>query len=392
MVTVQKFKRLISENIDKFGMIVALIGITLIFTILTGGIILTPLNITNIIMQNSYILILAIGMVLVIMTGEIDLSVGSVAAITGAISAILMVRWDVSVFIAIPISLLVGALIGAWHGWWVAYVGLPAFIVTLAGMLLFRGLTLILLEGRTLAPYPDSFRVMSASYLPDFFNGDRYHITTIIIGIAIIALYIFFEIKSRKQSKELGQKVISYGLFISKVAAISIVMGLFISRLAAYAGIPYILFVLMVLIIGYTFFTNRTISGRHIYATGGNEKAALLSGVQTKKVKFWVFVNMGVLSALSGMVFAGRLNAATPQAGNLFELDAIAAAVIGGASLSGGSGTVVGAIIGALIMGILDNGMSILGVGVDWQQAIKALVLLGAVAFDILNKKRKSRS
>lgn len=226
-------------------------------------------------------------------------------------------------------------------------------------------------------------------YLPDFLNGgENIHLLTLVLGILAVIVYVFLQIQSRNQSKQLDQTVESDGLFYAKIILISLVLLAFTQRLTAYAGVPYILLILILLIFGYTFFTNRTISGRHIYAVGGNEKAAKLSGVKTKKVKFWVFVNIGVLSALAGLVFTGRLNAATPQAGQLFELDAIAAAVIGGASLTGGIGTIVGAVIGALIMGVLDNGMSLLGVGVDWQQAIKALVLLGAVAFDILNKKK----
>lgn len=385
-----EFKQLISQNIRKFGMIIALVGIILIFQILTGGILLTPLNITNIIMQNSYIIILAIGMVLVIITGEIDLSVGSVAAFIGAIAGTLMIRWNIPVIPSIIISLLVGALIGAWQGYWVAYVKVPAFIVTLAGMLLFRGLTMVVLNGRTLAPFPSEFRLMSSSFMPDFFGGGTYNITAVIVGILCIVLFIFNEFRLRKAQFKFNQKQLSYPLFLTKVIVISVVIALFTQRLAVYAGIPYILLILFALIGGYTFFMTKTISGRHVYAVGGNEKAARLSGVKSPKIKFWIYVNMGVLAALAGLIFAGRLNAATPQAGNLFELDAIAAAVIGGASLTGGVGTAIGAVIGALIMGVLNNGMSLLGIGIDWQQAIKGLVLLGAVTFDIINKKRNS--
>jgi putative multiple sugar transport system permease protein len=386
---VKEMKKLITQNLDKFGMVIALVGLVLIFSFLTGGTIISPLNVTNIIMQNSYIIILAIGMVLVIITGEIDLSVGSIAAFVGAVAGVMLINMNLSLFIAVPIALIIGGLIGAWHGFWIAYMKIPAFIVTLAGMLLFRGLTMVTLGGRTLAPFPSGFRVISSRFLDDWLNGGEYHLLTIVIGIIAIISYVLLEIKKRKQNKELNVSVESKGLFIAKLVAISLVIAAFTERLAAYAGVPYIFFLLLVLILGYSFFTNRTISGRHVYAIGGNEKAAQLSGVKTQKIKFWVFVNMGVLSAVAGLIFAGRLNAATPQAGQLFELDAIAAAVIGGASLTGGAGTVIGALIGALIMGILDNGMSILGIGIDWQQAIKALVLLGAVAFDILNKNKR---
>ncbi|WP_017471161.1 multiple monosaccharide ABC transporter permease [Amphibacillus jilinensis] len=385
-----EIKNLITQNIRKFGMIIALVGIVIIFQVLTGGILLTPLNITNIIMQNSYIIILAIGMVLVIITGEIDLSVGSVAAFIGAISATFMVSMNMPVVLAVLLSLMIGALIGAWQGFWVAFIKVPAFIVTLAGMLLFRGLTMVVLGGRTLAPFPTQFRTISSSFMNDWFSGDSLHLLTIIIGVIACILYVVMQVKFRKNMKKYNQVVSSPTLFVTKVVSVVIIIGFFAYRLAAYAGIPYILLILLTLVASYTFYMNRTIGGRHIYAVGGNERAALLSGVKAKKVKFWVYVNMGVLAALAGLVFAGRLNAATPQAGNLFELDAIAAAVIGGASLTGGIGTVVGAVIGSLIMGVLNNGMSLLGVGIDWQQAIKGLVLLGAVAFDILNKKKSS--
>ncbi|WP_067839438.1 multiple monosaccharide ABC transporter permease [Amphibacillus sediminis] len=386
----KELKNIISQNVRKFGMIIALFGILVIFQLLTAGTLLTPLNVTNIIMQNSYIIILAIGMVMVIITGEIDLSVGSVAAFVGAIAGILMIRMELPVVLSVIICLAIGALIGAWQGFWVAFVKVPAFIVTLAGMLLFRGLTMVALGGRTLAPFPEGFRMMSSSFINDWFSGSTFHILTLIFGIIATIIYVIQEIRGRKDLIKYNQEQSSQGLFILKVIILSLLILAFTQRLAVYAGIPYILIILLALIIGYTFYANKTIGGRHIYAVGGNERAAQLSGVKTKKVKFWVYVNMGILAALAGLIFAGRLNAATPQAGNLFELDAIAAAVIGGASLTGGIGTVVGAVIGALIMGVLNNGMSLLGVGIDWQQAIKGLVLLGAVAFDILNKKKSS--
>ncbi|SDK19192.1 multiple monosaccharide ABC transporter permease [Sediminibacillus albus] len=385
-----ELKGLFSQNIRRFGMVIALIGIALLFQILTGGILLTPLNITNIIMQNSYIIVLAIGMTLVIITGEIDLSVGSVAAFIGAISAYFMISLDISVAMAVILSLLIGALIGAWQGFWVAYVNVPAFIVTLAGMLIFRGLTLIVLGGRTLAPFPEGLRTLSSDFLPDVLGGQTVHLLTLLLGSIAAVLYIINEWKLRKDYVKFNYNIISLPLFISKLVLITLVILVFSYVLALYAGIPNVLLILLLLIIGYSFYMNNTTTGRHIYAVGGNTHAAQLSGIKTKKVTFWVFVNMGILSALAGLIFAGRLNAATPQAGNLFELDAIAAAVIGGASLAGGVGTVVGAVIGALIMGVLNNGMSILGIGIDWQQAIKGLVLLAAVALDMISK-NKSR-
>src|SRR5690625_4062927 len=356
---------------------------------ISEGIILTPLNITNIIMQNSYIIILAIGMMLVIIAGEIDLSVGSVAAFIGAVSGVLLISLDLPVYIGILLCLILGAIIGAWQGFWVAYVNIPSFIVTLAGMLIFRGLTLVVLQGRTIAPFPDSFRGLSSNFVPDIFGGGNLQLLTILIGILVTIVLIWNEVKIRKTDLRYNFQTMPLSLFIFKLVIFIAIINLFTYMLARYQGIPYVLIVLFMLVIGYTFLMNKTILGRHIYAVGGNVNAAQLSGVKTKKMKFIVFVNMGILAALSGLIFAGRLNAATPQAGTLFELDAIAAAIIGGASFTGGIGTVFGAIIGALVMGVLNNGMSLMGIGIDWQQAIKGLVLLGAVAFDVLNKNKR---
>jgi putative multiple sugar transport system permease protein len=382
--------KLLKANIRQYSMVLALIFIMVLFGILTDGILLKPLNITNLILQNSYILILAIGMVMVIITGHIDLSVGSIAAFIGAISAILMVNMDVSTPVAIVLCLLLGGVIGAWQGFWVAYFKIPAFIVTLAGMLLFRGLTLVVLEGQSLAPYPESFQMMSAGFIPDIFGGANLHILTIVIGLVASLIYIWLELRNRRNQLKYEFEVSSKALFYSKIILLVAVINVFTYVLALYEGIPNILAILFFLVLIYTFVMKKTTWGRHVYAIGGNLKAASLSGIKTKAVTFWVFVNMGVLSALSGLVFAARLNAATPRAGNLFELDAIAASFIGGASAYGGVGTVPGAIIGGLVMGVMNNGMSIVGLGIDWQQAIKGLVLLAAVGFDIYNKNKGS--
>jgi putative multiple sugar transport system permease protein len=361
-----------------------------VFQVLTDGILLRPLNITNLILQNSYILVLAIGMVLVIITGHIDLSVGSVAAFVGAISGILIINHSMPVYLAVIISLIIGGLIGAWQGFWVAYVKIPAFIVTLAGMLLFRGLTMLVLEGQSISPYPESFQGMSSGFIPDPLGNGEMHILTIVIGIFFSLIYVFLELKNRKTQAQYSVEVSSNGLFIAKLVGMIALINVFTYVLSTYEGIPTILIILFALVLLYSFVMKKTVMGRHVYAIGGNEKAALLSGVKTKRVTFWVFVNMGVLAALSGLIFAARLNAATPKAGNLFELDAIAACFIGGASAYGGIGTVGGAIVGGLVMGVMNNGMSILGLGIDWQQAIKGLVLLAAVAFDIYNKNKAS--
>lgn len=386
----QAVSELFRKNIRQYGMIIALIFITILFQILTGGILLKPLNITNLILQNSYILVLAIGMVLVIITGHIDLSVGSIAAFIGALAAIMFVDLQLPTFLTILISLVIGGLIGAWQGFWVAYVKIPAFIVTLAGMLLFRGLTMIVLGGQSIAPFPKSFQRISSGFIPDWFGGGSLHILTILLGLVLSLLLIWQEWKERRTQLKYQFEVAPIWVFVTKLLLLVAIINIFTFVLATYNGLPNILIILFFLIVIYSFVMNRMVAGRHIYALGGNEKAAKLSGVKTKKVTFWVFVNMGALAALSGLIFAARLNSATPKAGTNFELDAIAACFIGGASASGGIGTVIGAIIGGLVMGVMNNGMSLIGLGVDWQQGIKGLVLLLAVAFDIYNKSKTS--
>ncbi|WP_134686954.1 multiple monosaccharide ABC transporter permease [Brevibacillus migulae] len=387
METIQKMWK---GNIRQYGMIITLVLIMLLFQVLTDGLLLKPLNITNLILQNSYILVLAIGMLLVIITGHIDLSVGSVAAFVGAISAILMVKMQVHPVVAVIISLLIGALVGAWQGFWVAYVKIPSFIVTLAGMLLFRGLTMIVLDGQSIAPFPESFQLISSGFVPDLFGGSGLHLLTIVIGVLLSAILVWTEWSRRQTQRSYQFDVEPTGFFIAKLIGMVAVVNLFTFVLATYEGIPNILILLFALIVLYSFVMKKTVMGRHIYALGGNEKAASLSGVRTKQKTFWVFVNMGVLSALAGLIFAARLNAATPKAGVNFELDAIAACFIGGASATGGIGTVIGAMIGGLVMGVMNNGMSLIGLGIDWQQGIKGLVLLLAVAFDIYNKNKAS--
>lgn len=386
----ESLSKLFKGNIRQYGMIIALVLIMVLFQILTDGILLKPLNITNLILQNSYILVLAIGMLLVIITGHIDLSVGSVAAFVGAISAILIVDMNIPYPLAIVLSLLFGGLVGAWQGFWVAYIRIPSFIVTLAGMLLFRGLTMVVLDGQSISPFPKGFQSISSGFIPDWFGGGDIHVLTIVIGLMLSLVLVFTEWRNRLTQQRYQFGVIPAPLFVLKLVGIVAIINLFTYVLAAYEGIPNILIVLFILIVIYTFVMNKTVMGRHIYALGGNEKAAKLSGVKTQRMTFWVFVNMGVLAALSGILFAARLNAATPKAGVNFELDAIAAVFIGGASATGGIGTVIGAIIGGLVMGVMNNGMSLVGLGIDWQQGIKGMVLLMAVAFDIYNKNKAS--
>lgn len=385
-----KIAELFKSNIRSYGMVVALMFIVLLFSILSDGILLRPLNVTNLILQNSYILVLAIGMVMVIIAGHIDLSVGSVCAFVGAIAAILMIELQLPVVVSVVLCLLLGAIIGAWHGFFIAYCKMPSFIVTLAGMLLFRGLTMVVLGGQSISPYPGEFRLISSGFLPDltFLGVTSYHVLTLIIGVLLSLLVVFSELKERRTQLKHQFAVLPKGFFIAKLIAMVAVINVFTFVLASYRGIPNILVILFVLIVFFTFIMNKTVIGRHIYATGGNQKAAELSGVKTKLVTFGVFVNMGVMAALAGLIYAARLNAATPRAGTMFELDAIAAAFIGGASMAGGVGTIIGAVVGGLVMGVMNNGMSLIGITIDWQQAIKGLVLLGAVGFDIYNRNK----
>jgi putative multiple sugar transport system permease protein len=377
-------------NIREYGMLIALVVIMLFFQVLTDGVLLKPLNLTNLVLQNSYIIIMAIGMLLVIVAGHIDLSVGSVVGFIGALAAVLMVNLNWPVFPTVVVCLVAGGLIGAAQGYWVAYYRIPAFIVTLAGMLVFKGLTLALLNGQSVGPFPDSFQRLSSGFIPDFFGAGGFHFTSFLVGIMLIAFLFVTGYTQRK--KQIAHKIAveSFQVFLIKNGIISIVAGYILYLLSTYQGLPNVLIIMALLIAAYTFFTNKTIVGRRIYAIGGNEKAALLSGINTKRLTFLTFANMGVLAALAGMVFAARLNTATPKAGLAFELDVIAAVFIGGASMQGGVGKVIGAVVGALVMGVMNNGMSIMGIGIDWQQVIKGLVLLAAVIFDVYNKNKSA--
>jgi putative multiple sugar transport system permease protein len=382
-------KTILHGNLRQYVMIIALVAVILFFEIVTGGILLKPLNISNLIAQNAYILILAIGMLLcILICGNIDLSVGAVAGFVGAVSAILLLKMHLPVSVAIPISLFIGFLIGGFQGFFIAYVGVPAFITTLAGMLIFKGLTMVILQGTSLAPMPASYNFLAAGFVPDIVKFDGINVLAILIGIIVSIFFIVNQVVERTNKKKFEFEVSSSGAFLAKIITIVCVINAFTYTLAIYRGIPMSLIIVSVLVIIYSFITNKTIVGRHIYAYGGNPKAAMLSGVKTKKILFWVYVNMGVLSALAGIIFTGRLNSATPKAGQGFEMDAIGACFIGGASTLGGVGTVVGAIVGGLLMGVLNNGMSILGVSIDWQQAIKGLVLLAAVTFDVYSKSK----
>lgn len=378
----------IKIDFRKYAMFIALISITILFQITTDGVLLKPMNVSKLIMQNSYILILAIGMLPVILTGNIDLSVGSVLAFVSSIAGVMIVTYEMPVWLTIIVALVIGILVGAWQGFWIAYVRIPSFIVTLAGMLIFRGLTLVILKGNTLAPFPKSYQFLAAGFLTK--NPDMVKLVSLAVGVLFSILVVFIEFRNREKEKRYGIETMQFNTFILKVVAEVVLIMFSLYWLSLYHGIPVVLFLLVILILIYSYITNKTVIGRGIYAFGGNERAAELSGIKTNKVFFLTYVNMGLMAALAGIIFSGRLNAATPSAGNGFELDAIAACYIGGASASGGVGTIIGAVVGGLVMGVLNNGMSIMGIGIDWQQAIKGLVLLAAVAFDTYNQRKKA--
>ena len=387
-------KKLFGGNTRQFGMIFALVALIIFFQIATDGRTLTPGNVINLFNGNSYILILAIGMVLVIIAGHIDLSVGSIAAFVGVTVALTIRDWGIPWYAGVLLGLALGALIGAWQGWWVAYVGIPAFIVTLAGMLLFRGFNQFVGKSNTI-PVPADFQYLGAGYLPEVGPDTGFNNLTLLLGIAAAAFVVVGELRSRARAKALGAEVPEMWVAVLKLVLISGAI-LYATYLFA-TGRPGTSFpipglILAVLVLVYGFIASRTILGRHVYAVGGNRHAAELSGVQSKKVNFLVMMNMSILAGLAGMIFVGRSTASGPFDGVGWELDAIAAVFIGGAAVTGGVGTVVGSIIGGLVMAVLNNGLQLLGIGADLTQIIKGLVLLIAVAFDVYNKSQGKKS
>ena len=383
-------RQLARGNIRQYGMIAALAFIIIFFQIMTGGVLLREMNITNLIMQTCYIHIMAIGMMLVIITGYVDLSIGSVVAATGACSAVLMIDNGMPVILGILVILVLGLLIGSAHGFIISVIDIPPFITTLAGMLIFRGVCQVILKGQTKGPYPVMFQHMSTGFISyRVFERD---IVSLILGAVIILLLIFTEIRNRKSKHKYNLEVSPVYMSIIKVAIVSLLVGFLAFMLSSYEGVPIVLCIVVGLAVIYTFVMQSTVIGRHIYSVGGSQAAAKLSGINVGKIKFFVYANMGLLAALAGMIVAGRLNAATPRAGDGYELDAMAACYIGGASTSGGIGTIVGGIVGAMVMGVLNNGMSIMGVPIDWQRIIKGLVLIVAVWFDIYAKKKNANA
>jgi len=378
----------IKTHFRDYGMLLSLLVIMLFFQVVTNGTLLRPLNLTNLVLQNSYIVIMALGMLLVIVAGHIDLSVGSIVGFVGGLAAMMMVRWGFDPVTTTIACLVVGGLIGAAQGYWVAYFKVPSFIVTLAGMLVFKGLTLALLGGMSVGPFPVVFQRLSSGFIPDVFGGEGFNYTALFLGTASVAAIIYFSFRSRANQLKHAVETAPFGLFLFKNGLLAVLVIAFCYLMATYRGLPNVLVIMAVLIALYAFVTNRTTVGRRVYALGGNEKAAKLSGIKTERLTFLTFVNMGVLAGLAGLIFAARLNTATPKAGLGFELDVIAAVFIGGASATGGVGKVTGAVIGAFVMGVMNNGMSILGIGIDYQQVIKGLVLLAAVSLDVYNRKK----
>jgi putative multiple sugar transport system permease protein len=381
-------RALIMRNLRQSGIYVAFVVIVALFAILTDGVSLSPGNITNIVLQYSYILVLAIGMVIVIIAGHIDLSVGSVVALTGAVSAVLVIEQGYPWWIGVLAALAVGIAVGAWHGFWVAYAGIPAFIVTLAGMLLFRGLTLRVLGNVSLSPFPAEYQRVASGFLNGLIGGQGYDAFTLLIGAIAVAGYAVSGFRTREARIRYEQPVESFPLFVARVALVGAVVMYFAWQLAHARGLPIVLIILAGLVIIYGLITRRAVFGRQVYAIGGNLSAAMLSGVKVRRVNFWIFVNMGFLAGMAGVIYSSRSNGAQPAAGNMFELDAIAAAFIGGAAVTGGVGTVVGAMVGGLIMAVMSNGMQLMGVDQSVQSVVKGLVLLLAVAFDVYNKRR----
>lgn len=383
-----ELKDIFTKNLRTSGIYIAFVLIVVLFTIMTDGLLLSPINLTNIILQYSYVLILALGMIMVIVAGHIDLSVGSLVALTGAVSAVLVIKTGAPWWVGILAAVAVGALCGVWQGFWVAYVGIPAFIVTLAGMLLFRGLTYEVLNNVSLSPFPGEYQQVAGGFLNGLLGGYGFDMFTVLIGVVAVAGLVWSQYSTRRGRVKFGQDVESMAMFIAKNALSAIVILWFFWQISISRGMPIVLMILGVLVIAYHVLTTRTVFGHHIYAIGGNLSAARLSGVNVKKVNFWIFINMGMLAGVAGAVFSSRSNGAQPGAGNMFELDAIAACFIGGASTTGGVGRVTGAIVGGLVMAVLSNGMQLMGVGASAQQIVKGLVLLLAVAFDIYNKRR----
>ncbi|MDO5154732.1 MAG: sugar ABC transporter permease [Eubacteriales bacterium] len=381
------------EVAKKLTMIIVLVLVTAFFAVKTGGAILLPMNISSLISQNAYVFILATGMLLCILTGgNIDLSVGSVVCFVGAIGAVIMVNMNVNMYVAILIMIGVGILIGAWQGFWIAFVRIPPFIVTLAGMLIFRGLSNVVLDGMTISikdqeTFVKFFGGGADCYIPDFFGNGSLNLTCLFGGILAVAVFVILQLKDYFTKKKKGYETGNFAGMIGKLVVVSGVIVWVAYKLAQHKGIPSVLIWVLIVVIIYGYITSNTTVGRYFYAVGGNEKATKLSGINTNKVYFLAYLNMGFLSALAGMVTIARMTSAQPTYGQSYEMDAIASCFIGGASAYGGIGTVPGVIIGAILMGVINLGMSLMGVDQNMQKVVKGLVLLLAVIFDVVSKR-----
>ena len=385
-------KKVVNIDMRQYGMVLALIAVYIIFAALTGGKNMSPANINNLIMQNGYIVILAVGMLLCVLTGNVDLGVGSVVATCGAVIGIGMVDYGWNMWIAIIVALIVGLLCGMFAGFFISKLGIPPFIVTLATMLMGRGLTYVLLQAQTKGPLPDNFVYIGAGFLPTIkigAEGAQIDLVCWVVAAVVSVLIVLSELKSIATKKKYGSATNPAWQLIVKNAIILVIVWFFFYKLARYSGIPFVLVVMAALVGLYHFITTKTVAGRQVYALGGNAKAAKLSGINTERVFFWVYTNMGLLCAVAGIVLSARNASATPKAGDQFEMDAIASCYIGGAATSGGVGTIIGAVVGAFIMGILNNGMSLYGFSTDLQKIVKGAVLLGAVTVDLVSKRKK---
>lgn len=381
-----KKKLSIGQLFKQNMMLIVLVAIVLIGNIITGGILLKPMNVSNLINQNAYIVILAVGMLMCILTGgNVDLAVGSIVALVGAFAGTFIITWGWNTYLSVLLCLVLGIVMGVWQGFWIAYVRIPAFIVTLSGQLVFRGLTLMILKGLTISPFPEDYMALTTGFIG---TADTRKTIALIVGIIAAVLFIFLQFYNRLNRKKKGYELESIVATLVRTAVIAAAVMWLFWMLSRYRGIPTVMITLAVVLLVYSFITSKTVMGRHLYAIGGNEKAAKLSGINTNRMYFLAYVNMAFLAAVAGIAFSARLNGASPQAGTSFELDAIGSCYIGGASAYGGVGTVGGALIGALIMGVLNNAMSIVGVSQDAQQVVKGLVLLAAVAFDVISKQK----
>lgn len=374
-------------NIRQSGIFVAFAAIVVLFSVLSPSF-LSPPNINNIVQQYSYVFILTIGMLFVIVLGQIDLSVGSVVAVTGAVAGVLIIKNGMPWWLGILAAILVGVLIGAWHGFWVAYVGIPGFIVTLAGMLLFRGMTYVVTSNVSVSPFPAEYKAIGQGHLNGLLGGMGFDVFTLVVFGIGVAGFAVAQWRSRMARIAYNQSVEALWLFATRIVLVAAIVMAFAYQLSRERGLPIVLILLAVLVLIYGIMSNSSVFGRDVYAIGGNKAAAALSGINVKRVTFWVYVHMGLLAGIAGVVYSSRMSAAQPGAGNMFELDAIAGCFIGGASTTGGIGRISGALIGGLIMAVLSNGMQLLGADTATQQMVKGMVLLLAVAFDVWNKRR----